>query len=108
MIAYPGTAPLLYSHGCLIALVLSLGILWETVLGGVLLSPSVISVCQEQDCPRQRLLTVWTFFIRPRTFFLLGVGLGLDTEWAEVAKFFGPTITPQNPAIRLLGQGGGF
>ena len=27
-----------------------------------------------------------------RHFFLLGMGLGLDMEWAEVAKFFGPTI----------------
>ena len=44
------------------------GTLWETALGGVPLSPSVISVCREQDCPRQRLLIVWTFFIRPRTF----------------------------------------
>ena len=55
---YPGIAPPLYSHGCLIALVLSLGTVWETALGGVLLSPFVISVCQEQDCPRQRLLIV--------------------------------------------------
>ena len=26
-------------------------------------------------------------------FFLLGVGLGLDMKWAEVAKFFGPTTS---------------
>ena len=26
-------------------------------------------------------------------FFLLGMGLGLDMKWAEVAKSFGPTIT---------------
>ena len=65
---YPGIAPPLYSHDCLIALVHSLRTLWETALGGVLLSPSVISVCREQDCPRQRLLAVWTFFVRSRTF----------------------------------------
>ena len=41
-------------------------------------------------------------------FFLLGVGLGLDMKWAKVVKFFGPTIAPQNPAARLLGQRGGF
>ena len=41
-------------------------------------------------------------------FFLLGVSLGLDMKWARVAKFFGPTITPQNPAVRLLEQGGRF
>ena len=68
MTAYPGIAPPLYSHGRLIALVLSLGTLWEIALGGVLLSPSVISICREQDCPRQRLLAVWTFFVRSRTF----------------------------------------
>ena len=41
-------------------------------------------------------------------FFLLGVGLGLDMKWAGFAKFFGPTITPQNLAVRLLGREGGF
>ena len=51
--------------------------------------------------------------IRPSSFilghfFLLSVGLGVDMKWAGVAKFFGPTITPQNPAIRLLGREGGF
>ena len=43
-----------------------------------------------------------------RHFFLLGVSLGLDMKWAEVAKFFGPTIIPQNPTVRLLERGGGF
>ena len=38
--AYPGIASPPYSRDCLIALVLSLGTLWETVLGGVSLSPS--------------------------------------------------------------------
>ena len=41
-------------------------------------------------------------------FFLLGVGLRLDIRWARVAKFFGPTIAPQNPVVRLLGRGWGF
>ena len=43
-----------------------------------------------------------------RHFFLFGVGLGLDVKWAGVAKFFGPTIAPKNPIVRLLEQGGGF
>ena len=41
-------------------------------------------------------------------FFLLGVGLGPDMKWAGVAKSFGPTIAPQNPAVRLLGRKGRF
>ena len=68
MTAYPGIVPPLYSHDCLIALVLSLGMLWETVLGGMPLSPSMILVCRGQDCPWQRPLAVWTFFIRHQTY----------------------------------------
>ena len=68
MTACPRIALPLFSHGCLIALVLSLGTLWETDLGGVLLSPSMILVCREQDCPRQRLLAIRTFFVRLQTF----------------------------------------
>ena len=41
-------------------------------------------------------------------FFLLGVGLGLSIKWAGVAKFFDPTIAPQNPAVWPLGRRGGF
>ena len=40
--------------------------------------------------------------------FLLGVGFGLNIKWAEIVKFFGPTIAPQNPAVWLLGRKGGF
>ena len=61
----PKIALPLFSHDCFAALVLSLGTLWETAFGGVLLSPSVLSGCQEQDCPQQRLLAVQTFFIHP-------------------------------------------
>ena len=32
------------------------------------LSFFVITVCQGQGCPRQYILTVWTFYARPRTF----------------------------------------
>ena len=78
MTAYPRIALPLFSHGCLVALVLSLGTLWETALGGVPPSPSVISVCREQDCPRQRLLAVRTFLFVLGHFFLLDVGLGLN------------------------------
>ena len=41
-------------------------------------------------------------------FFLFSMGLGLSIKWAGVVKFFGPTIAPQNPAVRLLGGRGGF
>ena len=41
-------------------------------------------------------------------FFLLGMGHGLDMKWAGVANSFDPTIAPQDPAVRLLGRGGGF
>ena len=84
------------------------GTLWETALGGMPLSPSVISVCREQDCPRQCLLTVRTFSFVLGHFFLLDVGLGLNMRWAGVTRFFGPTIAPQNPTVRLLGWRGGF
>ena len=39
-------------------------------------------------------------------FFLLGMGLGLDMKWVGVAKFFDPTIAPQNSVVQLLGRGG--
>ena len=67
MTTYPRIALPLFSHGCLVALVLSLGTLWETALGGVSLFPSVILICREQDYPQRRLLAVWTFFVRRRT-----------------------------------------
>ena len=41
-------------------------------------------------------------------FLFLGVGLRLDMKWAGLAKSFGPTITPKNPVVRLLGRRGGF
>ena len=41
-------------------------------------------------------------------FFLLGIGFRLCMKWAEVAKFFSPTVAPKNPIVRLLGRGGGF
>ena len=41
-------------------------------------------------------------------FFPLGVGLGLCMKWVRAAEFFGPTIAPQNPAVRLLKRKGGF
>ena len=81
--AYPGIALPLYSHDCLIALVLSLGTLWETAFGGMPLSPVLGNV-------------PWQFgpslFVLGHIFFL-GVGLGPDMKWAEVAKFFGPIET---------------
>ena len=41
-------------------------------------------------------------------FFFLSMGLKLNIKWARVAKFFDPTIAPQNPVVRLLGQREGF
>ena len=82
---YPRIALSLFSHSCLVALVLSLGVLWEIALCGVPLSPSVISVC-----------VFWQFgpsLLVLRHFFLLGVGLGLDMKWAGVSRIFDPTIT---------------
>ena len=41
-------------------------------------------------------------------FFFLGMGLKLNIKWARVAKFFDPTIAPQNLDVRFLGRRGGF
>ena len=41
-------------------------------------------------------------------FFFLGMGHGFDMKCAGVTNSFGPTIAPQNPAVRLLGRGEGF
>ena len=79
-----------------------------TASGDVMLSPSVILVCRGQGRPRQYILAIWIPFVRPQAFFLLGMGLGLDMEWAGVPRSFGPTIAPQNNVARLLGRGGGF
>ena len=77
--------------------------------------------CRGRPCPRQAKITREEGTTSPEAipsridfgfpsfvlehFFLLGVGLGLDIKWAGS---FGPTIAPQNPAVRLLGRGGGF
>ena len=56
-------------------------------------------VCRGRNCPRLHLRAI-TFF-----------GLGLWTPQEQVGlahKLLGPTIAPQNPAIRLLGWKGGF
>ena len=80
---------------------------------GVPLSPYVTLVRRGQDCPRRPVLGDDSWQLGPSLFilghfFLLGVRIRLDMKWAEDAKSFGPTIAPQNPAIRLLGRGGGF
>ena len=95
MTAYPRIALPLFSHGCFVALVLSLGTLKETALRGMPLSPSVISVCRKQNCLDN---ISWQFepssFILEH-FFLLGVGLGLAMKWAGITRF----LAPQNPKI---------
>ena len=102
MTAYPGIAPPIYSHGCLIALVLSLGMLWETAFGGVPLSPSVISVCWEQDCPRQCLLAVWIFFVRPWTFLLPRHGLWAWYEMDRDCQILWPHNSPSKSCCLAL------
>ena len=51
---------------------------------------------------------LWAVLFILGRFSLIGLGLGLDNKWARVPRSFGPTIVPKNPAVRLLGQGGGF
>ena len=113
MTAYPGIAPPLYPHDCLVALVLSLRTLWETALGGVLFSPSMISICQEQDCPRQHLLAVWTFFIRPRAFLpprcrpwaWYGMGRGCQILWPHNSPSKSCYPTPRSGSRILMSSG---
>ena len=81
--AYPRIALPLFSHRCLVAPVLSLGT--PCALGGVPLSPSMISVCREQNCPQQRFLAVRTFFIHSRTFLSLQRG---PWAWYEMGRGF--------------------
>ena len=95
--AYPGIAPPLYSHVWLVALVLSLGTLWEIALGGMPLSPSF----RDLGLSRTGLSSTTppgsfgpSSFIFGH-FFVLDMGLGLDMKWARVVKFFGPTGTFQ-------------
>ena len=83
-----------YSYGWLIALVLSLGVLWESAFGGVPLFPSVTSVCRGQDCPRQCLLAVWTFFVRPRTFLHSRRGPCAWYEMGRVCQILWPHNSP--------------
>ena len=108
MTAYPRIALPLFSYGCLVALVLSLGMLWETAFGGMPLSPFVISVCREQIVLGNVSWQFGLFSFVLRHLFLLGMGLGFDMKWVGVSRFFGPIIALQNPAVRLLGRRGGF
>ena len=103
MTASPGIASLSYSYGWPTALGISFEMLEETALGGMALSPSVILVCRGQGYPLQYILAVWTFFVRLQTFLP-----PRHRPRAGVAKSFNPTIAPQNSAVRLLRQGGGF
>ena len=91
MTASHGIAFLPYSYGWPTRLGTSFGMLEGTASGGVALSPSVILVCRGQGRLRQYILAVWIPFVRPRTFFLLGMGHGPDMKWVGVPKSFGPT-----------------
>ena len=65
----------------------SFRMLEETTFGGVALSPSMISVCWGQGCPRQYILAVWILFVCPRTFFPSG-----HESWARYEMSRGPQI----------------
>ena len=91
--AYPGIAPPPRPHNWPTVLVLLFGTSGKAVFGGVPLSPFVTLAGQGQGHSRRCLPAVWTFLICPRTFFFLGMGLGLDMKWARVARPFGLTFT---------------
>ena len=95
-------------HSCPTVLVLLFGTTGRIVFEGVLLSPSVTLVGRGQDGPRRCLPAAWAFLVHLGHFFFLSVGLGLDMKWVGLAKPFGTTIAPKNPAIRLLERRGGF
>ena len=106
--ASPGITFLPWSYDWPTTLGTSFGMLKETASGGVALSPSMILVCRGQGRPRQYILAIWILFVRPQTFLPPRHEPWARYEMGRVPKSFGPTIAPQNPAVRLLGRGGGF
>ena len=66
--ASPGIGFIPCSYGWLTVLGTSFGMLEEIASGGVVLSPSMISVCRGQGCSQQYILAVWILFVRPWTF----------------------------------------
>ena len=99
--ASPRITFLLCSYGWPIGLRTSFGMLEGTTFNDVTLSPSVILVCRGQGRPRQYILAVWIPFVRPRHFFLLGMGLGLDMKWAGVLRSFDPTTVINKVATSI-------
>ena len=84
------------------------GALWEAAFNGVPFFPFGFWNAEDRivlgNISRPFGLSLYVL----RHFPLLGAGLGPNTKWTGFAKFFGPTIAPQNPAVWLLGRRGGF
>ena len=101
MTTSPGIAFLPCSYGWPTKVETSFGMLEGTASDGVALSPSVVLVYRGQGRPRQYILAVWIPFVRPRHFFLLGMGLGLDMKWAGVLRSFDPTTVINKVATSI-------
>ena len=96
-------------HSCPPILVLLFRMTGRVALDGVLLFPSMTSVHWGQDGPQRCLPAALGLpYSFSDVFSSLAWALGLILKWAGVPRSFGPTISPQNPAVRILGQGGGF
>ena len=65
-------------------------------------------ICRGQNYPWLCLKTTWTFITHPRLYPSLARALGSNVKMSQDHKFLGPTITPQNPAVRPLSRRGGF
>ena len=65
-------------------------------------------ICWGQNHPRLCLKTVWTFITHPRLYPSSAWALGPNVKMGQGHKLLGPTIAPQNPAVRPLDRRGGF
>ena len=65
-------------------------------------------ICRGQNYPQLCLKTTWTFITRPRLYPSSTRALGPNVKMGQDHKLLGPTIAPQNPAIRPLSRRGGF
>ena len=94
-IVSPSIVPTPYAHEYPTVLVLLLGALWEAAFAGVPFFPPGIWDAKSRIVLGNvsRLFGLSSFVLSH--FSLLGVGIGLSIKWAEVVKFFGPTIYNQ-------------
>ena len=96
-------------YSCPPVLVPSFGTTGRVALDGVLLFLSMTSIRRGHDGPRRYLpATLGLPYSSSDVFPSSAWALGLILIWAGVPRSFGPTIAPQNPAVRLLGRRGGF